>query len=344
MPLVLLLIAVTAAFGWILLPFFGAIFWAVIIALLFAPLSRRMTHRLKGRATQAAVGTLGVVVVMVIIPLGLVAASLAGEATRLVVRLRSGETQPLVYLRGLFDALPLWVTTVLDRFGLIDFNTLQGRLANALSLGSQFIATQALNIGLNTFEFFSSLFIMLYLAFFLLRDGDSLARLLRQGIPLAPQHKQALMGKFTTVIRATVKGNLVVAAIQGALGGVAFWLLGIKGAMMWAVSMAFLSLLPVVGAALVWVPVALYYLATGAVWHSLALTAYGVLVIGLADNVLRPALVGKDTGLPDYLVLISTLGGMAVFGLNGFVIGPVIAALFIAVWHIHFVDLEKSNT
>ena len=344
MPLVLLLIAVTAAFGWILLPFFGAIFWAVIIALLFAPLSRRMTHRLKGRATLAAVVTLGVVVVMVIIPLGLVAASLASEAASLVVRLQSGEIQPVVYLRGVFDALPLWVTTVLDRFGLIDFNTLQVRLANALSQGSQFIATQALNIGLNTFEFFSSLFIMLYLAFFLLRDGYSLVRLLRQGMPLAPEHKQALTGKFTTVIRATVKGNLVVAAIQGALGGVAFWFLGIKGAVMWAVSMAFLSLLPVVGAALVWVPVALYYLATGAVWHSLALTAYGVLVIGLADNLLRPALVGKDTGLPDYLVLISTLGGMAVFGLNGFVIGPVIAALFIAVWHIHFVDLEKSNT
>ena len=96
--------------------------------------------------------------------------------------------------------------------------------------------------------------------------------------------------------------------------------------------MAFLSLLPAVGTALVWVPVALYLLATGAIWQGVALIAYGVLVIGLVDNVLRPLLVGKDTKMPDYVVLLSTLGGMAVFGFNGFVIGPIIAAMFIAVW------------
>jgi predicted PurR-regulated permease PerM len=115
----------------------------------------------------------------------------------------------------------------------------------------------------------------------------------------------------------------------------AFWFLGIQGALTWAVLMALLSLVPAVGAGLVWVPVAFYFFVTGAIWQSLALTAYGVLVIGLVDNVLRPALVGRDTRLPDYLVMISTLGGMAVFGINGFVLGPVISALFIAVWNIH---------
>ena len=341
MPLILLLIAVTLAFGWILLPFFGAILWAAIIALLFAPLHRLLLTRLtfvsRGRATLAALVTLGIVVVMVILPMGLIAASMASEAASLVQRLQSGDLKPVAYLQGVFDALPGWVTAVLDRFGLVDFNTLQVRLTDALAKGGQFIATQALSIGLNTFEFVSSLFIMLYLAFFFMRDGDGLALMLRQAIPLAPAHKQELLAKFTTVIRATVKGNLVVAAIQGALGGVAFWFLGISGALLWAVLMAFLSLLPAVGAGLVWVPVALYYLVTGALWQALALTAYGVLVIGLVDNVLRPALVGKDTRLPDYLVMITTLGGMAVFGLNGFVIGPVIAALFMAVWHIHLV-------
>ena len=344
MPLVLLLIVVSLAFGWILLPFFGAIMWAAIIALLFAPLHRRIVTRLQGRATLAALVTLGVVVVMVILPVALIAASMASEAASLVQRLQSGDLKPIAYLHGLFDALPAWVTSVLDRFGLVDFNTLQVRLTDALAKGGQFIATQALSIGLNTFEFVSSLFIMLYLAFFLLRDGDALALMLRQAIPLAPAHKQELLAKFATVIRATVKGNLVVAALQGALGGVAFWYLGISGALLWAVLMAFLSLLPAVGAGLVWVPVALYYLVTGALWQCIALTAYGVLVIGLVDNVLRPALVGKDTRLPDYLVMICTLGGMAVFGVNGFVIGPVIAALFMAVWHIHLVNLGKATT
>ena len=129
-----------------------------------------------------------------------------------------------------------------------------------------------------------------------------------------------------------MKGDLLVALLQGALGGLIFWFLGISASLLWAVLMAFLSLLPAVGAGLVWIPVALYLLATGAIWQGVLLIAYGALVIGLVDNFLRPILVGKDTKMPDYVLLISTLGGIEAFGLNGFVIGPVIAAMFIAVW------------
>jgi predicted PurR-regulated permease PerM len=182
--------------------------------------------------------------------------------------------------------------------------------------------------------FIVDLFITLYLAFFLIRDGDRLAGKLRNAVPLDMAQRKELEEKFTVVIRATVKGNLLIAALQGFLGGLSFWFLGVQGALLWAVVMAFLSLLPAVGAALVWAPVALYFLFTGALWQSAALVAWGILVIGLVDNLLRPMLVGKDTRLPDYMVLMATLGGMAVFGINGFVLGPVIAAMFIAVWHI----------
>ena len=147
-----------------------------------------------------------------------------------------------------FEALPASLTALLDRFGLINFDALQRRLIALLAQGSQFIATQALSIGQNTFEFVASLFITLYLAFFLIRDGDGVARTLQRAIPLAPQHMQELREKFATVIRATVKGNLLVAVIQGALGGLAFWWLDVGGALLWAVLMAFLSLLPAVGA------------------------------------------------------------------------------------------------
>ncbi|MDB5763612.1 MAG: family transporter [Herminiimonas sp.] len=172
-----------------------------------------------------------------------------------------------------------------------------------------------------------------------MRDGASLAARIKQAIPLSPEQKRYLFTKFITVIRATVKGNIVVAALQGTLGGLIFWILGIQGALLWGVLMAFLSLLPAIGAGLVWGPVAIYFLLTGAIWQSLVLIAFGVFVIGLVDNILRPILVGKDTQMPDYVVLISALGGMALFGLNGFVIGPVIAALFIATW-----DLFSSTT
>ncbi|OYU92800.1 MAG: hypothetical protein CFE45_21985 [Burkholderiales bacterium PBB5] len=118
------------------------------------------------------------------------------------------------------------------------------------------------------------------------------------------------------------------------LGGLAFWALGVKAALLWAVVMAFLSLVPMIGAGLVWFPVAVYFFISGQTWQGVALVTYGVLVISLADNLLRPMLVGKDAGLPDYVVMLTTLGGMAVFGINGFIIGPTIAAMFIAVWHL----------
>ena len=130
------------------------------------------------------------------------------------------------------------------------------------------------------------------------------------------------------------KGTLLVAALQGALGGLIFWFLEIHAPVLWGVVMGLFALLPAVGAAIVWVPTAIYFLGDRTIWEGVVLIAFGAFVIGLVDNLLRPFLVGKDTELPDYIVLISTLGGIAMFGLNGFVAGPVIAAMFIAVWDI----------
>lgn len=331
----LLLAAVTLAFAWILQPFFGAILWGAIIALLFAPLYRALLPRLKQRRTSAALLTLLAVLLVVVLPFALVTASLAREAAQVYQHIQSGEWNPAQYLRHVFDALPAWASGLLHDFGFSDFDALQRRLVVALGQGSQFIATQAVSIGLNTFDFAVHLVITLYLAFFLIRDGRAVAIAVRDAVPLAAAHKKELADKFITVVRATVKGNVLVAAIQGLLGGLAFWYLGVGAALLWGVLMAFLSLLPAVGAALVWAPVAAFFVLTGAIGKGLALLAYGVLVIGLIDNLLRPVLVGKDTRMPDYLVMITTLGGMAVFGINGFVIGPAIAAIFIAAWHIY---------
>jgi len=342
--LLVLVGGVSLAFAAILLPFYGTLLWASIIALLFMPLYRRLLPRCRQRRTLAALLTLLAVLLAVVLPLALLTAALAREAAGLYQRIQSGEWNPALYFQGLFDALPAWVTRLLDRVGLIDFDTLQQRLVAALSTGSQFIATQAFGIGQNTFEFVASLFITLYLSFFLIRDGSQIVRSVRHAMPLAPAHTRDLLDKFGAVIRATVKGNLLVAAIQGALGGLALWFLGVGGALLWGVLMAFLSLLPAIGAALVWLPVAAWFLMIGAVWQGLALIAWGVLVIGLVDNLLRPMLVGKDIGLPDYLVMISTLGGMALFGINGFVLGPLITAMFIAVWHIRTQDSGGAGT
>ena len=302
----LLLTLVTIAFGAILWQFHGAVFWGVILAILFAPLHRKLLRRMPRRQTLAALCTLGLCLVIVILPMTAITISLIQEATAIYERVRSGQLNFGLYLQQVLAALPAWAAHLLDRLNLTSIADLQEKFSSVAVQASQFVAGQALSIG--------------------------------QATPLDEAHKRQLVDKFTTVIRATVKGNIVVAASQGALGGLIFWVLGIQGPVLWGVLMAFLSLLPAVGAGLIWVPVAIYFLATGAVWQGVVLTAFGVFVIGLVDNVLRPILVGKDTKMPDYVVLISTLGGMALFGLTGFVIGPVIAALFIASW-----DLFASN-
>ena len=330
----LLLIASSLAFAWILRPFYGAVLWGIILAIMFTPLYRRLSRRLHQRRTLAALLTLLIILVLVILPLTLLTALLVQEGVSTYERITSGELNMGRYFQQVFDALPSWVTNLLDRVGLTSLGRVQARLSAGLTKSLEFLAGQALNLGQNALNFIVSAFVMLYLLFFLLRDGDRLVQRIKNAIPLRAEQQRALASRFTIVIRATVKGNLVVALIQGALGGIIFWLLGVHAPVLWGALMTVLSLLPAVGAAVVWLPVAIYFLATGATWQAIILTAYGALVIGLVDNILRPILVGKDTKLPDYLVLISTLGGIAVFGLNGFVLGPVIAAIFVAVWDI----------
>jgi len=330
-----LLLALSAlALCWILLPFYGAILWALIIAILFAPVYRHLLPLLQHRRNLAAGLVMLLVFLVGVLPFALVTAALGRDASVVYRRIESGDLNLPLLLRGLFDALPAWAARLLARVGLANFDNVQRHLTAALAQGSQFMATQAFGIGMDTFDFIASVGVALYLAFFLVRDSDALARVATMALPVAPQFKEELVVKFLAVLRATVKGSLLVACIQGMLGGFAFWFLGIKGALLWAAMMAFLSLLPLIGAGLVWLPVAVYLLLTGQTWQSLALVAYGLFVIGLVDNLLRPILVGKDAGMPDYVVMITTLGGMSVLGVNGFIIGPTVAAVFIAVWHL----------
>jgi predicted PurR-regulated permease PerM len=328
----LLLVVLTVAFAWVIWPFYGAVFWGSVLALLFEPLHRRFLARFGGRGNLAALATVGVILVLVILPLTLIAISLVQEATGLYQRVKSGEVNFGSYFAQIMAAMPSWATSMMERLGLVDLASLQARITTAITARGQSLAGRVFDIGQDVLDLAIGFAIAMYLLFFLLRDGVATVRRVRAAIPLADAPKALLLERFTTVVRATVKGNVLVAAVQGALGGLAFWVLGVRAPMLWAVVMAFLSLLPAVGAALIWAPVALYLLAIGQVWQGAALIAWGVLVIGLVDNVLRPILVGKDTQLPDYLVLISTIGGIAVIGLNGFVIGPVIAAMFVSAW------------
>jgi len=300
----------------------------------FAPLQWWLRPSLGQRASLSSLLTLLAIVVIVIVPVALVATAFLQELAAAQARFRAGELDINDYPGRMLGVLPSWLTAQLNEVGLADLDSLRQRLAGALSKAAQFIAARALVIGENAFQFILGFFIMLYLLFFLLRDGRGLALRMRGAIPLQAELQTMLAVKFAEVVRATIKGSVVVALVQGALGGLIFWVLGMHAPVLWGVVMALLALVPAVGAGLVWAPTALYLLATGEVWQGGVLIAFGVLVIGLVDNILRPILVGQATRMPDYLVLISTLGGISVLGISGLVTAPLIAALFIAVWEV----------
>ena len=319
-------------FFMILWPFFGAVCWAVFIAIVFWPLHQRFLRGSHGRPNMAALASLTVILLIVILPMAMLIASITQEASVFVAKLRSGEIQISVLLQRFIDVLPEWLRAQLQRFGMTDLGSLQERILSTVTSSGQVVTARVLGIGQVTLDFVVAFFVMLYILFFLFRDGDRLTQAISRSIPLNPHHTRRLLTQFATVVRATVKGNIVVAMVQGTLGAIAFAVLGLPGAVLWGTVMAFLSLLPAVGAVLVWAPVAAYYFFTGDLVRAIGLTLWGAVVIGLVDNILRPILVGKDTRMPDYLVLVATLGGIVIFGLNGFVIGPVIAAVFLVSW------------
>lgn len=335
-----MLVGVSLAFIWLMKPFFGPIFWAVAIALIFYPVREALSRKMGDRPNVIALLTLFICLIIVVIPVIILLTSLIAEGLGLYQKIQSGEIQPGEYLDKVNQSFPA-IEAFLAQFN-IDFSELRDRAVNAFLGGSQFLAKQALGVGQNTFQFFLGLALMVYLAFFLIRDGNKLVELMIRALPLGDERERLLFAKFAEVTRATVKGNLLIAIIQGALGGLIFWILGITGALLWGVVMAIVSLIPAIGASLVWVPVAIYLTAVGDVVPAIILAAYGAIVIGLADNVLRPIFVGRDTKLPDYIVLLSTLGGIVMFGINGFVMGPLVAALFMAFWGIFIREFSEA--
>jgi len=336
------LVAVSVAFALLLKPFFAPIFWACAIGVIFYPFQKRLLAKWPDRRNLVSLCTLILCVVLVVIPVLVVASSFVTEGVSLFQQVQSGELNLADYVDRIKQAFP-WLQSLAERFD-IDLDRIKSQTVEAFTGAGQFLAKRALAVGQNTFQFFLNLGLMLYLAFFLIRDGDAMVNMLIRALPLGDEREKLLFAKFAEVTRATIKGNLLVAATQGALGGVIFWWLGIPGALLWGVVMAVLSLIPAVGASLIWLPVSLYLYAVGDILDATILVLFGVFVIGLVDNILRPILVGRDTKLPDYMVLFSTLGGLAMFGITGFALGPLLAALFVAFWGIFIREFNEGES
>ena len=327
-----LLIALTIALGAILYPFWGSILWALITAILFTPRYQKLVARWPRWPGLCALAvTIGILLIVILPALG-IAGALVNQLVDIYVAAQAQKFDAVASLTKFQMRLPLWLNTLISGTDMPDISVIKDRLSSGAMSAFRGVLSRALSAGQNAFGVFLSICLMLYLAFFMLRDGTALAKTIGERIPLEAQLRARLADSFVRVIRATIRGGMVVALVQGALGGLIFWFLGLPAPLLMGVLMGVLSLLPAVGSGLVWVPGAIYLLLSGQVWQGVVLIVVGVFVIGMVDNLLRPLLVGKETGLPDYVILFTTLGGIALLGFNGLIIGPVIAALFIASW------------
>jgi predicted PurR-regulated permease PerM len=332
----ILLGVVTVAFLWLTLDFIQPVFWAAVLATIFEPMQKQLERRLGGRKSLAALLGLVIIVLVVFLPLVLLGVAVSQEALNFYNRIQDNNVDFQSFVTRIDPA----VRDAAARVG-IDPGSIEQRIYQGVGAVAQLIATRAIVVGQNVLAVVAKTALMLYLLFFFLRDGEELLATLADAIPMGEGRQRTLFRQFASVTRATLKGTILVGMAQGLLGGVLFLILGLRAPVFWGVIMAMLSLLPIVGPAIVWVPAAIYLLVTGSVTKGIVLIAGGVLVVGTADNILRPILVGRETRMPDYMILLSTLGGLSVFGAAGFVAGPVLAALFLSVWGM-FANEQRS--
>ncbi|OBX19620.1 AI-2E family transporter [Erythrobacter sp. QSSC1-22B] len=334
----------TLAFLAIAWPFAAPILWAALAAIIFQPLYRRFLGWRPGHENQAAVATLLVVTFAVVLPAVMIGSAIVAQAIEVVIAFQEGRVDVAGWFAQIMGALPSTTQAWLAQSGWGDLVAAQNRIQDFAEQSAGLIAAQALAIGGGVAGFLLSLGVALYVGYFFLRDGSAIGHAVVRALPMERAIAEELADRFLTIVRATIKGSGVVGLVQGALGAITFWIVGMPSVLLLGLLMAFASLLPAVGPALIWVPVAIYLLAIGAVWQGVVVIASGVAVVGLADNLLRPILVGRDTGIPDWMILVTTLGGLALIGLSGIVLGPLAAGLFIAGWSILSKQREEAST
>ena len=330
----------TVVIAW---PFFTALLWAALAAVLFQPLFLKMKLLVRGKANLAAALSLLVIFFAVLLPALWVGSMVVREAVQLVAVLQRNPIDLASGFDQIYNALPASVQATVDDSGWADLYSAQARLQELLLESSGFIAQQAVAIGGGALSFILSFVIALYVLFFLLRDGQQMGQTILSTVPIERSIADRLADRFLRIVRATIKGTGVVGIVQGAVGGIMLALVGVPSAFLLGVVMVILAIIPVVGTALVWAPAGIWLIATGQIWQGAFVLGFGFLVISNIDNVLRPILVGRDTGLPDWIILITTLGGISLVGFSGIVIGPLMGGLFLACWSILKEQREREE-
>jgi predicted PurR-regulated permease PerM len=304
---------------------------AAIFSAMAQPFYRRLVKWCRGRKTLASSLTLALIFLIIVMPLLGLLGIVAGQAIQISNSVKPWVDQisarPSVineWLSALpfYDSIASYQNEILQKGGEI-----VGTLSSLLFKGLSAVTMSTIN---SIFLFF----VLLYTMFFFIKDGDTILVRILSYLPLQENVERRMLARFTSIARATIKGSLVIGIIQGSLAGAAFWVVGIDGAVFWGTVMTVLSVIPAVGAALVWLPAVLILAITGQYVQAIGLLAFCSLLVSTIDNLLRPWLVGKDTELHELMIFLGTLGGIGLFGIIGFIIGPIVAGLFVTAWDI----------
>ena len=331
----LLVVAVSVLFLAVAWPFLEPLLLGALLAGLFHPLYRWITRLVGGRQSFGAVLTLLVLFILVLGPITAFLGIVVQQALTV-------SDQAIPWLRQHLGAastfnLHDWLV---QRFPeLADYVPSQEQLLQHVGTAAKstgaFLVTVLSRMTATTATFILNLFVMLYAMFFFFKDGNKILERIFYYLPLNDEDETRMLARFTSITRATIKGTVVIGVIQGTLAGIAFWVAGIQGAAFWGTIMTILSIVPGIGAALVWVPAVIILFINGQYVAATLLLAWCAAVVGTIDNFLRPALVGRDAKMPDLLILIGTLGGLFLFGPIGFIVGPIVCGLFLTVWDIY---------
>ncbi|MEM8725410.1 MAG: AI-2E family transporter [Pseudomonadota bacterium] len=330
----LVLAAVTVMLLWIAWPFATPLLWSALAAIMFQPLYKWSLRKCRGRRNPAALLTLTIILLAVILPALWIGTLVVGEALGLIAALQRDPIDLAAWANQVYAMLPNAAQEMVDESGWTDMSEAQDRLQDLLGESAGMLASQAFSIGSGALSFLLSFGLGLYVLYFLLRDGSRIGETILHSVPVEREIADRLAERFLGIVRAVIKGSGVVGLVQGTLGGITMMIAGVPSALLLGVMMAILALIPAVGTALVWAPIGLWLLVSGEIWQGIFVLGSGFIIISSADNVLRPILVGRDTGIPDWIILVTTLGGLSIAGFSGIVLGPLVAGLFLASWSI----------
>lgn len=334
-----LLIIISALLFWITKPYLLAIFWAIVLAITFNPINQWLARKIKWNGIRTSLSVL-IVALILIVPVTFLGNLVLKETSNLYDKLADDALSGTTIRK---NATPFIEKIENNKYiaPLIgDTKTLEAEINRVVRSGIQYLTQNFFTFTQNVVHLALVLFIMMYTLAYIFKDGTRLRTKIIDTLPLDNQKTNTLFKKFASITRATVKGTFFVAFIQGLIGGILFLIAGIPAPVLWGCVIMVVSIIPAVGTGIIWFPAGLILLATGNYAGGLAVLIGGALVISVVDNILRPRLVGKDTELPDTLILLTTLGGITTFGIAGVILGPLIAGFFVATWEMFRVEYK----